>query len=662
MQETINSQSMLKVGTILRGTYRIDSYLSSGGFGNTYVATNIEFEERVAIKEFFMKGITQRDENQTTVSVSNAENQSSFWEQKEKFKKEARRIRQLKNEHIVAVHDLFEENGTVYYVMDYVDGENLAERLKRTGKPMTEQEVREILPQILDALKSVHDAGIWHLDMKPANIMLTKEGRVKLIDFGASKQLNVQKGGATTSTAISYTNGYAPREQMEQNYDKFGPWTDIYALGATLYALLTNKRPPLPTDIDDDVSEDKHNTIPLHESTSDEMKSLILKMMQTSRNQRPQDVKSILSKMTMDTQATKEGNIDECTIIDAPLERQNTISSVMLKSKKKRTCLKFYIGISLAILLLLCIGLVVWSRYYGGLSIKPNYRVISEKDKTCELVGLGNYSSCISDSIYGDYSIPSNVDGYKVVRLGAWSFHKTRLSNVIIPPSVKSIGDYAFDFCRKLTSITIPEGVKVIPRAAFSSCGSLSNIKLPSTIKQIKEYAFESCENLSSIVIPEGVEEIPEGAFCNCRSLSEIHLPFSLKRIKGEAFKDNKSLSSIVIPGGVQEISMDAFFYTSISSLHFPKTIQTITDPDNIGFIVDDTYFNPNATPNFCQLKTIVSDIKDPFAVTYKDNSQHAPGSFRFLPKDAVLYIPMGTKGLYEKAGWTKYFSKVIEQ
>lgn len=276
MQEQINNSSMLKVGTILRGTYRIDSYLSSGGFGNTYVATNIEFEERVAIKEFFMKGVTQRDDNQTAVSVSNSENQNSFLEQKEKFKKEARRIRQLKNEHIVAVHDLFEENGTAYYVMDYVEGENLSERLKRTSMPMTDQEVRDILPQILDALKTVHDAGMWHLDLKPANIMVDKSGKVKLIDFGASKQLNAQKGGATTSTAISYTNGYAPREQMEQNYDKFGPWTDIYALGATLYNLLTNKRPPLPTDIDDDMSKDKHLALPLPDGVSEDMKRLVL--------------------------------------------------------------------------------------------------------------------------------------------------------------------------------------------------------------------------------------------------------------------------------------------------------------------------------------------------------------------------------------------------
>lgn len=333
MQEQINNSSMLKVGTILRGTYRIESYLSSGGFGNTYVATNIEFDERVAIKEFFMKGVTQRADNQTTVSVSNSENHNSFLEQKEKFKKEARRLRKLNNEHIVSVHDLFEENGTAYYVMDYVDGENLTERLKRTGKPMNEEEVREILPQILDALKTVHDAGIWHLDLKPANIMLDKAGNVKLIDFGASKQLNVQKGGATTSTAISYTNGYAPREQMEQNYEKFGPWTDIYALGATLFTLLTNKRPPLPTDIDDDASEEKHKALPMSENISKEMKSLILWMMQTDRNQRPQIIKEVTSYLTVPV------DVDEETIT---INRNNGVFSYE-SDKRFDYCIKYFI-------------------------------------------------------------------------------------------------------------------------------------------------------------------------------------------------------------------------------------------------------------------------------------------------------------------------------
>lgn len=351
---------MLRVGTTLRGIYRIDSYLSSGGFGNTYVATNIEFDERVAVKEFFMKGVTQRDGEQTTVSVSNIENQESFLQQREKFKKEARRLRLLNNPHIVRVHDLFEENGTAYYVMDYVDGENLSDRLKRTGRPMTESEVNRILPQILDALKSVHDADIWHLDLKPANIMIDKSGQVKLIDFGASKQLNAQKGGATTSTAISYTNGYAPREQMEQNYDKFGPWTDIYALGATLYSLLTNKRPPLPTDIDDDISEDKHLALPML-NVSDAMKNLVLCMMKTNRTKRPQSVIEIKNETSsnirevenirsQDNASNTMQDLSEETIIGESIEEQREIAEGIEQGERKHANKKWLLAIIIAVL------------------------------------------------------------------------------------------------------------------------------------------------------------------------------------------------------------------------------------------------------------------------------------------------------------------------
>ncbi|MBQ6681967.1 MAG: serine/threonine protein kinase [Prevotella sp.] len=291
----MNESSMLRVGTVLRGIYRIDRYLSSGGFGNTYVGYNMQFDECIAIKEFFMKGISERETDQMSVNVSNGDNRDSFSEQREKFRVEAKRLRKLKNPHIVGVHDLFEENGTAYYVMDYIDGENLSERLKRTGKPMTEQEVWDFLPQILDALKTVHDKDLWHLDIKPGNIMVDRSGTVRLIDFGASKQLDAQKGGATASTAAaSFTNGYAPREQMEQNYSKFGPWTDIYALGATMYNLLTNVLPPLPSDIDDDDSEDKHVALPFPEEVSERMRKLILWMMATHRTKRPQSVDELI--------------------------------------------------------------------------------------------------------------------------------------------------------------------------------------------------------------------------------------------------------------------------------------------------------------------------------------------------------------------------------
>ena len=285
-------QHLLPNTTLQGGKYRIDRVLGQGGFGNTYVGYNTEFEETVAIKEFFMKGVTERDETTCAVSVSNADNVGQFEEQREKFKKEARRLRKLKNEHIVKVHDLFEENGTAYYVMDFIDGESLAEKMKKTGQPFSEAEVKSILAQILDALKEVHQNEIWHLDLKPSNIMIDKSGNAYLIDFGASKQIRAN-GSMTTSTALCYTPGYAPNEQIGQMYDRFGPWTDIYALGATIYNLLTNKKPPMAIDIE----EDEEDAFDFPRSVSKAMRKQIIWMMQPKRKKRPQSVDEVIEQM-----------------------------------------------------------------------------------------------------------------------------------------------------------------------------------------------------------------------------------------------------------------------------------------------------------------------------------------------------------------------------
>lgn len=291
MAENTKKEGMLKVGTKLaNGRYIIDEYLASGGFGNTYVATDTSFDEKVAIKELFIKGVCGRGDDEAEVSISLTENQRAFSAHKEKFRKEARRLRKLSNPHIVGVLDLFDENGTAYYVMDYVEGESLSARLKRTKKPMTEQEVLPVLTQILDALECVHNEGIWHLDLKPANVMIDKKGNIILIDFGASKQVKNANGDSlSTSSAMAYTQGYAPSEQMEQSIDKFGPWTDLYALGATLYNLLTMQKPPSPSDID----EDSREALKLPKGISKKTERLIFWLMKPNRKMRPQSVTDV---------------------------------------------------------------------------------------------------------------------------------------------------------------------------------------------------------------------------------------------------------------------------------------------------------------------------------------------------------------------------------
>lgn len=282
---------LLPVGTMLcHGKYRIVRHLGSGGFGNTYEAVDTSFNAKVAIKELFIKGTCGRAADSREVSISLEENQRTFEQQKRKFRKEAQRLHDLHNPHIVHVHDLFDDCGTSYYVMDYVDGENLSERLKRTGKPVGEKEVMEqIVPQLLDALDTVHAQGIWHLDIKPGNILTDGKGGVVLIDFGASKQLHTADGQTQSTSALTCTPGYAPTEQMDGNLEKFGPWTDLYSLGATLYHLLTLQRPPLPSSI----SEDPDDALTFPKGCGPVTVKLVKWLMQPMRTMRPQSVEDV---------------------------------------------------------------------------------------------------------------------------------------------------------------------------------------------------------------------------------------------------------------------------------------------------------------------------------------------------------------------------------
>ena len=309
---------MLPVGIVLHNTYRIEEQLASGGFGNTYRATNIVFEETVAIKEFYIKDDCQRGADQTSVSVSHPDKKEVFESQKEKFKKEAKRLRSFDDAGIIRVHDLFEENGTAYYVMDFIDGESLKDRLGRTGEPMHEQEVLPLFVDVLKALRTVHASRLLHLDLKPGNIMVDKDGGIKLIDFGSSKQLNEDKDGATALTAQTKTDRFSPREQMEENFKKYGPWTDIYALGATLYSVLTNSRPPLPSDIDDDESDDKHLALPFPDNVSDTMRRTIIWMMATDRTKRPQSVDELLNSFSTDFNQDDSGydDVEEDKVVE----------------------------------------------------------------------------------------------------------------------------------------------------------------------------------------------------------------------------------------------------------------------------------------------------------------------------------------------------------
>ena len=232
----------LPLGTLLQGgKYKIERYIGSGGFGCTYEARHVMLNNTVAIKEFFVKDYCNREATTNRIYVATQSKEEIIERLRKKFVEEARAIFGMNHPNIVRVTDIFEENGTVYYVMDYINGSSLASVIEKRGV-LGEAEAVGYIKQIASALAYVHSHNRLHLDVKPQNIMIDQSGKAVLIDFGVSKQYD-EVNGENTSTLLGCTPGYAPIEQIGNGVVRFYPSADIYALGATLYKALTGVTP-----------------------------------------------------------------------------------------------------------------------------------------------------------------------------------------------------------------------------------------------------------------------------------------------------------------------------------------------------------------------------------------------------------------------------------
>ena len=238
--------------TLCNGKYRLEKILGQGGFGITYKAImketvsgslgNMEVDVPVAIKEFFMKNTCEREEGTGKITVPSQGSRALVELYRKKFVKEAKNLAQMNHPHIVKVVDVFEENDTVYYVMQYLSGGSLADYVKLHGA-LDEAIAIKYIQQIGSALEYMHQKHICHYDVKPSNILLDDKGGAILIDFGISKGYT-EEGHQTSSTPVGISAGYAPLEQYQQSLQDFSPATDVYGLAATLFYLLTGKNPP----------------------------------------------------------------------------------------------------------------------------------------------------------------------------------------------------------------------------------------------------------------------------------------------------------------------------------------------------------------------------------------------------------------------------------
>ena len=311
----------LHANTLLHNRrYAIQKTLGQGGFGITYLAYDNVNRRHVAIKEFFMKELCNRKGKTHHMSVPSTGSRKLVDKFRAKFLKEANTIANLSHPNIIKIYDIFEENATAYYAMEYISGGSLADLLeKEPEKRFCEIDALHYLRQVAGALNYIHMLGINHLDIKPDNI-LNDNGRAVLIDFGVAKRYD-NDGHQTSTTPVGLSHGYAPLEQYKSGgVAEFSPATDIYSLGATLYKLITGQTPP-------DANDVLENGLPdIEDMMSTQCADAIKKAMRSKRAYRQQSIDEFLNMLPQEETIEATADDDDVEIVEAEDKLGNTVN------------------------------------------------------------------------------------------------------------------------------------------------------------------------------------------------------------------------------------------------------------------------------------------------------------------------------------------------
>lgn len=587
-----NEAHQLPAGTILQEQYLIGKVLGQGGFGITYMGWDMYLNIPVAIKEYFPSGSVMRNCHETTDVISySGETGVRFRNNKERFMREVKMLARFSNtREIVQVKTFFLANNTAYIVMEYVDGITLKEYVKGKGGKLEAQQVLNLVRPVMEALAKVHKAGLVHRDISPDNIMILPDGSVKLLDFGAVRDVGGAEPGKalTKSTEAILKQGYAPIEQY-QSHGSLGPWTDVYAFCATLYYCFTGEVPPdAPERIlgeelisfqDKGVEISHHIEKVLYKGLALKISDRIADMEELCRmlfdenEADEEEAEEIIESddkgeedpmdSEKDTDIGRTEEADEEIVSEAqdtmdeqvPSDENTAIVSGEEEKKKGTGNKKKWIIVAAAAICV--IGLLIYALAVStGKDSDKNTEdqssssaVAQEKRELESAEARGKYvGNSLREGQCGD-SVTYTLDivNGDMVLSGTGETWGFRLGEPWESPDAEQPYDAEVPWMEerdKIKSLRIEDGVTTIGSSMFADCVNLTTVEW-GQVEEIWPSAFRNT-GLTQVVLPDSVRHVHDFAFGDCGNLTEVVIGNGAELVNIGAF-DVENLQSVTL-------------------------------------------------------------------------------------------------------------------
>lgn len=562
-----NASHQLPAGTVLKEQYQVGRVLGQGGFGITYLGWDLYLDIPVAIKEYYPNSAVMRDTSMTLDVVSYSGDVGvRFRNNKERFMREAKMLARFSQvQEIVQVKNFFLANNTAYIVMEYVEGITLKQYVKKQGGKLSIDETYSILRPIMEALCKVHKAGLVHRDISPDNIMMLPDGGAKLLDFGAVRDVGaaaVDKN-LTKSTEAILKQGYAPIEQY-QSRGSLGPWTDVYALCATMYFCLTGEVPPdAPERLLGEEDLDIRSLVP---ELSPEHEAILKHGMELRTEKRiPSMIQLCEELFEASSHTSAQKGSDTVKTLDQEaadkvqhlsIEQSQDSEKTTVHDSTTKSTLTAWLNLRTGIIALLAIAAVVLiivaatgngsspaALDESGMSAQSTNgqagtdQADDTEQTTPDQIISGECGENASwslnlttgemiiegfgpmDNYYGDWYVGDNTYT-DAESLAPWYDYRAEITSVIIGEEITYVSECSFVHCENLRTVHLGNAVESLGLDAFAYT-ALEEINLPESLRDINGGTFDSTL-LRNVTLPESLVNLGASAFYNCPNLTSV--------------------------------------------------------------------------------------------------------------------------------------------